>query len=216
MQTSTNSLTSKKSIILFSAMVTILSIGVIQYTETLAQETSDEKYVSANNITITAIFDFHEGQEISAFEVFRQTSGFNPENETPRFILERIVGDTPLLYKGVDQTFKYKEVSLQHDWKFFDVQVIISQQGKHVRAFDYNRCQFTDYKVWTYRDPNESWTTSQGFATADVIEFICEGYHPNNPLYDSMKIKGPKGSTQSSLDLGNNVPTWEEHPKFQN
>jgi len=200
MQISTNSLASKKSIILFSAMVTILSVGVIQYTETLAQETSNEKYVSADNIAITAIFDFHEGQEISAFEVFRQIAGFDQRNETPQFVLERIVGDTPLLHKAVDQTFKYKQSSLQHDWKFFDVQVIISQQGKHLRAFDYKRCQFADYDVWTYRDPNESWTTSQGFATADVLEFVCVGYKPISPTYEEM-IKPKKAENISSLDL---------------
>ena len=199
MQKLLKSISSKKSI-LFVTMFTVVSLGIIQYTETLAQETSNGKYISADDIGIYAIFDFHEGKEAVNFEIYQQIAGFDQANESPQFKLERIVGDTPLLHKAVDMTFKYKRADLQHDWKFFDVKVIIAQGSKQIRNFDYHRCQFTNYDVWTYNDPNEAWTTSQGFATADRFELQCEGYKPISPLYDEMS-KPKKADNISSMDL---------------
>jgi len=198
MQKLLKSIRSKKSI-LFLTICTVLSIGLIQYTETLAQDTSNGKYVSADEVVIYAIFDLHEGPEASNFEIFQQISGFDQATEKPQFKLERIVGDTPLLHKAVDMTLKYKRAS-QHDWKFFDVKVIISQGSKQLRNFDYSRCQFTDYDVWTYNDPNEAWTTSQGFATADRFELTCDGYKPISPTYEIM-MEPEKANNVSSLDL---------------
>lgn len=176
-----------------------ISFGITQAAD-LILDTSVDKYNYADDVAITAIFDFYNTQEMYSFEVFRQLEGFNQETEHPIFVLERVVGDTPTLHKAVDEAFKYpSDTSRWFDWRFFDVKIIVSKDGEHLRAFQYTKCEVEDYKVLTRFDPSEAWQTSQGFATIDSYEFNCSGYEPLNPSQTEGLVK--KADTQSSLDL---------------
>jgi len=201
--------------LVFYLVVALTTFGIFftPATDIIAQEISENKYILADDVTVTAIFHLYEGIEISEFQVFDQIAGFDKPNETPQFRLERIVGETPLLHHIADQTYKKKGIGLDYDGKYFDVEVIVSQNGKPLRLFEYDRCKISNYAVDTGVDVAEAWTTSQGFSVRDVFEFDCEGYKPISPTYDEMRsVKN--GKTTSSLDISE-TPTWEEHPKFK-
>jgi len=194
-------------------LVTTLSVVITPATDIIAQKISENKYILADDVTVTAIFHLYEGIEISEFQVFDQIAGFDKPNETPQFRLERIVGETPLLHHIADQTYKRKGIGLDYDGKFFDVEVIVSQNGKPLRLFEYKRCQISNYAVDTGVDVAEAWTTAQGFSVRDVFEFVCQGYTPISPTYDELQnLK--KGNTTSSSDITGAL-TWEDHPFYK-
>jgi len=203
----------KKLVFYVVVFVTTLSVGITQATDIIAQEISENKYILADDVTTTAIFHLYEGVEILDFQVFDQIAGFDKPNETPQFRLERIVGETPLLHHIADQTYKHKEISLDYEGKFFDVEVIVSQNGKPLRLFEYTKCEISNYAVDTGVDVAEAWTTSQGFSVRDVFEFVCQGYKPISPAYDELKI-AKKAKTISSSDL-TGAKTWEDYPFYK-
>ncbi len=194
-------------------LVTTLSLAITPATDIIAQQISENKYILADDVGITAIFHLYEGVEISEFQVFDQIAGFDKPNETPEFRLERIVGETPFLHHAVDQTYRHKGVGSDFDGKFFEVEVIVSQHGKPLRLFEYVRCQVSNYAVDTGVDVAEAWTTPQGFSVRDVFEFICDGYAPSSPAYDDLKsVKN--GKTTSSSDI-TGAMTWRDHPYYK-
>ena len=204
----------KKELVFYLVVaVTTLGIFITPAADIIAQEISENKYILADDVTVTAIFHLYEGIEISEFQVFDQIAGFDKPNETPQFRLERIVGETPLLHHIADQTYKRKGIGLDYDGKFFDVDVIVSQNGKPLRLFEYKRCQISNYAVDTGVDVAEAWTTAQGFSVRDVFEFVCQGYAPISPTYDELQnLK--KGNTTSSSDITGAV-TWRDHPFYK-
>ena len=75
--------------------------------------------------------------------------------------------------------------------------------GKHVRSFNYNDCRVTDYVVESDRDKEDGYF--KGFALANIIDFECLGYHPNNPIYDAMfEVEKQATSNQVTLEIPNN------------
>jgi len=193
--------------------VTTLGIFITPATDIIAQEISENKYILADDVTVTAIFHLYEGIEISEFQVFDQIAGFDKPNETPLFRLERIVGETPLLHHIADQTYLEKGLFLGYDEKFFDVEVIVSQNGKPLRLFEYDKCQISNYAVDTGVDVAEAWTTAQGFSVRDVFEFVCQGYKPISPTYDELKSVKKEKTTSSSDITG--AMSWEDHPYYK-
>ncbi len=201
--------------LVFYLVVAVTTFGIFftPATDIIAQEISENKYILADDVTVTGIFHLYEGIEISEFQVFDQIAGFDKPNETPLFRLERIVGETPLLHHIADQTYRHKGVGSDFDGKFFEVEVIVSQHGKPLRLFEYVRCQVSNYAVDTGVDVAEAWTTPQGFSVRDVFEFICDGYAPSSPAYDDLKsVKN--GKTTSSSDI-TGAMTWRDHPYYK-
>ncbi len=209
-----------KKIILGSIIIASLAIlvGITQVNQIVAEELDEKKYTSANDIAIHTVFAFREAvEESDGFQVYRQMAGFDRQSESPTFKLEGVVdSDRVYLYEAADMAYHRGIADSQHMYGQFDVDIYLHQEGTTLRHFTYTDCAVIDYEVITLFDKEEGWTTSKGFAIIDEFEFRCNGYTPNNPLYDLMKTNGYKVSSQSSLDLDNNVPTWEDHPKFQN
>ena len=201
--------------LVFYLVVAVTTFGIFftPATDIIAQEISENKYILADDVTVTAIFHLYEGIEISEFQVFDQIAGFDKPNETPLFRLERIVGETPLLHHIADQTYKKKGIGLDFDGKYFDVEVIVSQNGKPLRLFEYKRCEVSDYAVDTGVDVAEAWTTAQGFSVRDVFEFVCQGYAPISPTYDELQSVKKEKTTSSSDITG--ASTWEDHPYYK-
>ena len=124
--------------------------------------------------------------------------------------------DTPMLYEATDQASKYGPRGYFFTYREFDVNVYLHQDGETIRQFNYVNCRVSDYKVDTLFDKEEGWH-GKGFAIVDEFKFTCMGYTPQNPLYNLMKTNGYEVdlSSKSSKNLDNNIPTWEEHPKFK-
>lgn len=187
-------------------MGTSLLVGLLMVAfsnQIQAEEEEEEKYKFADGVSVTGIFDFREGTEVIEFEVFKQMGGFSIADETPEFELTRIVGNTPLLHKATDLAQKYRvnQFGVDYPMKYFDVEIILSQDGLPVRAFSYHDCTVTDYQVDTLFDKEEGWM-GKGFAITDTIEFLCDGYQPQNVTYEYlMDAKKERADTISSLDL---------------
>ncbi len=210
----------QKKIIAATTMMVLLGfmISLTQDFEIYAEE-DEKKYTSANDISIHTVFSFREAvMESDGFQVFKQMSGFSRDSESPKFKLEGVVdSDKVYLYEAADMAFHRGATDSQHQYSLFEVEIYLHVDGVTLRHFTYHDCIVSDYEVTTLFDKEEGWTTSKGFAIIDEFEFQCNGYKPNNPLYDLMKTNGytVESNSKSTLDLDSNLPTWETHPKFQ-
>ena len=197
------------------ATLAVASIAGFQINEIIAEEGEDNGYIFAEDLKVTAQFTFRDGIELSQFEVFDQKSGFNTASEPASFVLERVVGYTPLLHKAVDEAHKWSRGSTEFQYKFFDVNVLLAKGGEVFRQFDYDKCRITNYEVETLRDKEEGWNTSKGFVIVDQFEFTCDGYSPQSVTYEKMMTPEKTTPTTSSLDLEEPKEFWYDHIKYQ-
>jgi len=205
-------ITMQKKIILASVLtISLVTLFGMTQPQIFAEVTDEKQYTKANDVAIHTVFAFREAiEESDGFQVFKQMSGFDRNSESPAFKLEGIMDfDRAYLYEAADMTF-YRGISdVHHNYGHFDVDVYLHKDGVTLRHFKYSDCMMTDYKVVTLFDKEEGWTTTKGFATIDEFEFECNGYKPNNPLFDLMKTNGYKANTQSSQDLKDTQP-WSD------
>ncbi|MEJ2259733.1 MAG: hypothetical protein P8X78_04385, partial [Nitrosopumilaceae archaeon] len=69
-------------------------------------------------------------------------------------------------------------------------------------GFNYSSCRVIDYGVGSAMNKEENYFKAQ-FSLENTFEFECQGYHPNNPLYDKMFKSNIESSAISSNDLRN-------------
>ncbi|MCV0431287.1 hypothetical protein [Nitrosopumilus sp.] len=167
----------------------------------------NHEFPTTNNVHAVATFTHLKGQEIIDFPIYDQGTVLTRSN--PTFTLTGIVTDTPLLYSAVDINQKLKGLTGTHQIvDVFEVDVDLMKDDEVIRGFNYVDCRVTDYVVESQRDKEESYF--KGFALSNTINFECQGYHPNNPVYDAM-FKVDKANTPSSKDLSN---TQKWRPDF--
>jgi hypothetical protein len=179
----------------------ILSFEGYSLKEIIAEEVGKDKgYLFAEDTVITGMFDLNKGTEISRFEIFTQKTGFQGR-DTFTFILEKIVGGTPLLHDVADQAFLYRNSPAEKKSdNNFDVKIIISKGKDQRRSFSYYNCFINDYSVVTKTDNEEGWTQGKGFAVVDHFEIQCGSYQPNNPVYEDMNAVKETVDVKSSID----------------
>ncbi|QMU55133.1 MAG: hypothetical protein GKS07_09740 [Nitrosopumilus sp.] len=204
--------TTKKKFILASLLaISMVAMFGITQQQISAEETNEKQYVRGNDVEIYTVFSFRESvEESGSFQIFEQLSGFDRVNESAVFKLEGAVNyDRIYLYEAADMTFVRGVTNVQHDYGQFDVDVYLQKDGVTFRQFEYSDCNIVDYHVSTQSDKEEGWTTSKGFTTIDEFEFECNGYTPNNPLFDQMNSNVSKADTQNSMDL-KDTQTWSD------
>jgi hypothetical protein len=159
-----------------------------------------------------ATFTFVDGVEIIEFSMFKQSSvltateSLSDETITnkatyPTLELRGIVGDYPMLYNSVDENRKIQGVSGTLNRNLVDIDIDIVSNGEVLRGFNYVNCRATNYDVDTHTNKEESYSKNK-FAVENLFDFECQGYHPNNPIYDTMFIV-EKANTLSTMDLRN-------------
>jgi len=159
----------------------------------------------ANGLRVMTTITYNNGVETLEFPIFRQGNVLSKAN--PTFELEGIVGDYPFLYKRVDDNLKIQGVSGANIMtELFDVDVNLVN-GEIVRGFNYSKCRVVDYVVASDMNKEESYIKGK-FALENTFDFECQGYHPNNPMYDVMLNPYKKADTISSLDL-RNTDDWK-------
>ena len=161
---------------------------------------------------VIATFDFDEGVEVINFPEFYQGNLIARAN--PTLELVGVPGETPLLYKAVDDSRKHdsKSTGVSINEELFDIGLVVVYGDDVVRGFDYTKCRVTDYMVKTEHDAEESFY--KGFALTNEFDFTCLGYHPFDPIYDNM-FEIPKAKMESSIDrLAKERSTWG--PGFTN
>jgi hypothetical protein len=184
-----------------------------EYVETL--QNTDQ------GMDVFTTFTFADGTETIEFSIFSQSEVLtvteNVDNENgdsdvaaqkftrktvaPTLELRGIVGDYPLLYNHVDENLKVQSVKGTSLKELVDIDVDIVLDGEVVRGFNYSNCRATDYRVETDPTTEESYVKNK-FALENIFDFECQGYHPNNPIYDTM-FKAQKADNTSSNDLRN-------------
>ncbi len=165
----------------------------------VTNELPQHEFPTSGNVHAVTTFTHQNGQEIIDFPFFDQGDVLSKSN--PTFVLEGIVDNTPLLYSAIDSNLKVQsQGGINANTDLFQVDVELFADGKHVRTFNYADCRTTDYVVESDRDKEDGYF--KGFALANIIDFECVGYHPNNPVYDAM-FEVEKADTETTFDLRN-------------
>jgi hypothetical protein len=152
-----------------------------------------------------ATFTYDNGVEVIDFPIFDQSDVFGKSGAS--FELEGVVGDFPMLYNSIEDNLKLTSTTGANNFlDLFQVDIELMHGDKVIRGFNYVDCRVVDYNVKTQRDKEESYF--KGFALSNTFEFECQGYHPNNPLYDAMFNTYESAKTTSSNDL-RETHDWE-------
>ena len=158
---------------------------------------------------VLATITSQNGIETIDFPIFEQTGDILSKNN-PTFELVGVPGYYPILYSIVDASLKQGSESTGRSFgvNLFDVDVEMAFGDKVVRGYNYSDCNIIDYILKTQHDKEESYF--KGFALTNEFHLECSGFHPNNPLYDSMFVV-EKADTLASSDL---IPTHTWSPGF--
>ncbi len=168
-------------------------------TSFVSNELPQHEFPTSGNVHAITTFTFEDGQEVVDFPFYDQGDVLSRSN--PTFVVEGLVDDTPLLYSAIDENLRLQSQSgINPTLSLFQVDVELMVDGKNIRTFNYVDCRVTDYVVESDRDKEDGYF--KGFALANIIDFECLGYHPNNPVYDTM-FESEKANTTSSKDLRN-------------
>ena len=105
-----------------------------------------------------------------------------------------------MLYEAVNENLAITSTTGANNFlNLFQIDVELFNGEKALRGFNYVDCRVIDYNVKTQRDKEESYF--KGFALSNTFEFECQGYHPNNPIYDAMFNNYDSVESTSSKDL---------------
>ncbi len=175
-----------------------------EYTETIQN--------TAKGLSAFTTFTFADGVEIIEFSMFKQSNVLTVTEDTgsdtitgkatyPTIELRGIVGDYPILYNNVDDTLKIQSVAGANSGDLVDIDVDLILGEEVIRGFNFVNCRAIDYIVSTEPNKEESYVKNK-FALENIFDFECQGYHPNNPMYDAM-YDVEKADTLSTFDLRN-------------
>ncbi|NDB89114.1 MAG: hypothetical protein EB164_09455 [Thaumarchaeota archaeon] len=166
---------------------------------------------SVNEVALTTTFHYSDGDEtIDTFKVYRPLSaptgtklatsvadprasntGFDSRASTPRFILEKVVGDeTPLLYRAVDEAHDLGSRSGKGGTGYFGtdfkVDVTFQRGATPLRTLHYDGCVVYDYYPYTEFDAEETYNQKTKFVYIDAFTFECRGITYENPVYNQI------------------------------
>ena len=172
-------------------------------------------------LDVFTTFTFADGTEMIEFSMFKQSevltateknkanngqkslaaAEFTRKATYPTLELRGIIGDYPILYNYVDDNLTYQNSRGTQNRVLVDVDVDIVSNGEVIRGFNYVNCRVTNYDVNTEANNEESYVKNK-FALENIFTLECQGYHPNNPIYDAM-FNVEKANTESTFDLRN-------------
>ena len=146
-------------------------------------------------LTATEDVDNDNGNKSVAAEIFTRKTIY------PTLELRGIVGDYPMLYNHVDENRAIQGIGGTQFRELVDIDVDLVSGDEVIRGFNFANCRATDYVISTDTDHEESYVKNK-FAVENIFDFECQGYHPNNPIYDAM-FDIEKIDIESSFDLRN-------------
>jgi hypothetical protein len=176
------------------------------------------------DLSVITTFTFADGIETIEFSMFKQskvlttTESLSDPTITdkatyPTLELRGIVGDYPMLYDHVDDNLTIQSIIGTHNRELVDIDVNLVSGEEIIRGFNYVHCRPIDYVVSTETNKEESYVKNK-FALENIFDFECQGYHPNNPVYDTM-FNVEKSNTPSTKDL-RNTDDWDSRFTVQN
>ncbi|MDH3313028.1 MAG: hypothetical protein OEM28_07765 [Nitrosopumilus sp.] len=183
-----------KNIVIFSivALFTVTSFGL---SNAYAEESKGYKMVG--DVMPVLTFTFRDGIETHEFPVFSMGENY-VDDAGVSFSVEGTVTKSPLLFKAMDESYKYRysNAAFDYQFKYFDVDVDFVKGGESIISLDYMNCRIDNYQIETL-DSNdyESYFAEFGFAIVDKIDFVCSGVNPEN------NVK-PMTATRTLIDYG--------------
>lgn len=172
---------------------------------------------SDKDVRAVAVFNYPHGVGTVEFSMFTQndilstTEGggdpFNRKTPYPTFELRGIVGDYPMLYKFTDNNRQSNMMTGPQNRILVDVDVNLMYGDDTIRSFDYSDCRTIDYKISVNPNSEEGYV-KDSFTLENIFGFECQGYTPNNPIYDIMMNSHEKTDTTSTMDL-KNTDDWD-------
>ena len=148
-------------------------------------------------------FTYDNGVEVISFPMFEQGKVLVKAN--PSFTLTGLVDNTPMLYNHVDNSLALTSSTGSTNFlEDFDIDVDLYNENNIIRGFNYVDCRVIDYVIKTQTNKEETYFKT--FALSNSIQFECQGYHPNNPVYDEM-FSYVKATTTNTNDL-RDTSTW--------
>jgi len=177
---------------------TFKNIGQVRNTSMDKNILPSHEYPMGTGPRAIATFSYDDGIEVIDFPIFDQ--GKVLVKSGPTFELKGMVGNFPMLYDRIDDNLAITSTTGANNFvEKFQIDVELVYGEKVIRGFNYVDCRVIDYTVKTQRDKEESYF--KGFALSNTFEFECQGYHPNNPMYDVMFNNFDTVKTTSSNDL---------------
>jgi len=130
----------------------------------------------------------------------KKPSSFTRAATYPTMELRGIVGDYPILYNHVDDALAIQGIIGTQSRNLVDIDIELVSGDQVIRSFNYANCRATDYVVGTDANKEESYVKNK-FALENIFDFECQGYHPNNPIYDAMFENYEKADLIATSDL---------------
>jgi hypothetical protein len=152
-------------------------------------------FTQSEVLTATENVDNENGDKDVAAEKFTRKTTY------PTLELRGIVGDYPMIYNHVDDIVKVQGVAGTSNIDLVDIDIDLVSDGKVIRGYNYHNCRAIDYSVETETNKEESYVKNK-FALENIFDFECQGYYPNNPVYDAM-FNVEKADTETTFDLRN-------------
>ena len=170
-----------------------------------------EKFTFAEKVAPTAEFHFGTVTEIAPIQKFIQTAGYGirtaANQQIPTFTLEKVVSNTPYLYKVIDESRQKLRSNSIGEIPLFDVTLHLSDGASYLRGFEYQGCKVTTYVVSTLADNEEGYSGKAVFAVVDQMTLECMSINSINPIYDALNVV-ENAKTISSSDL-KSTDKWE-------
>ena len=135
---------SKKLVLASILTISLVTLFGMAQPPIFAEESRD--YKMAEDVKATLTFTFVDGVEIHEFPVFSMTSNF-VSNQGTSFEVKGVVDNAPHLHKALDESFTYRlsqvagGSSLNYDYKYFEVDVDFTRDGKSFQVLNYNNCE---------------------------------------------------------------------------
>ncbi|MBP0120590.1 MAG: hypothetical protein ITD33_07030 [Nitrosarchaeum sp.] len=195
------------------ALLAIASSVGIDMTSIDAQPIAvqSEKFTFAEKVAPTAEFHFGAVTEITPIQKFIQTGGYGirtaSNQQIPTFTLEKVVSNTPYLYKVIDESRQKLRSNSLGDIPLFDVTLHLSDGASYLRGFEYQGCKVTTYVVSTLADNEEGYSGKAVFAVVDQMTLECMSINSINPAHDVLNVV-ENAKTISSSDL-KSTDKWE-------
>jgi hypothetical protein len=157
-------------------------------TTSLSSEYVEPLQNTDKGLSAFVTFAFADGIEIAEFSMFKQSEVLTATED-----VDNDNGNK----KVAAEAFTRKTVSPSLE----DIDVDLVSGEEVIRGFSFANCRVTDYVVSTGTNKEESYVKNK-FALENIFDFECQGYHPNNPMYDAM-FDVEKADTPSTFDLRN-------------
>ena len=182
----------------FTVVISVMLLSSLGLSNMAFAETQESD--SVGDIHIRAHFKMSNVEfDNNSFKIFNQVSGYHTLDKAKYQKAVFTTAGAP----GPENMWLYHAADVQHRGyqtpvdpaQEFKVTIEMYQGDIIFRAFDYNDCVISDYKVVTLHDGDETFSGKTKFVYADTFEFTCSGMQLSCPFHYQPATKADNEST---------------------